>query len=377
MRILPMTLLLCATTAMAGTFGNEMPLTPKAADGASQELPALSFARNGLVGLWNSGATVAGRATAKQSIAAAITLDPKPHRDGGIASIGDESYAAWVEEDWLYGQRIGSDGNPVGAQTLLQQVDSRHTMRMAIAANASEYFVVWQQSSRIVATTLDAQGNSLNWIARIVDGTYGRNIEKVAVASNGSDFLVVWEATSDVPWLTPCGLGCPSTDRDVHSVVVLPDGNPRPGTETLLATSAGMPDVVWTGSDYIAVWTGLPSGGIVTTHISAAGVPAADTQTITTSNDWGPAAAWDGSAVDVVFARLSDPTAPAQLIAVRLAADGSASALAANALLIGTFPRQFAIASDGRQTALAYTASGRIFVRYFGETPTRARAVRH
>ena len=382
MRFSLVTLFFWSSTVLAGTFGAEQPLTPPNDPAVGHELPSISVAGNGVAGLWNAGATLAGRASWQNTItnSAALTLDPKPHRDGGVASIGDESYAAWIEEDWLYGQRIDSNGQLAGPATLLQQVDSRHTMRMAITANRNEYFVVWPQLSRIVGTTLDAQGNSINWIANIVDGTFGRNIEKVAVASNGTDFLVVWEATSDEPWLTPCAMGCPGTDRDVHSVVVGSDGNPRPGTETLLATGAGMPDVVWTGTDYVVAWSSLPSGGAVVRHVGVDGVPRTDAAPLTTSGDWSPALVWDGSAVDIAFARAGDPGSPAQLIVLRLAADDTISAVPPTPLLLGTAPRQFALASDGNTTAIAYTANGRIFTRYLGAAPpppSRTRAANH
>lgn len=383
MRFSLVTLLLWSSTAFAGTFGAEQPLTPPNDPIHGHELPSISIAKTGVVALWNAGATVIGRAAIEKMIPGTTTtvLDPKPHRDGGIASMGDESYAAWMEDDWLYGTRIDSTGRPIGQPTLLQQIDSRHTMRMGISANKNEYFVVWPQWSRIVGTTLDAQGNSLNWIANIVNGTWGRNIDKVAVASNGTDFLVVWDETIDEPWFNPCGIGCPSSDRNVHSVVVGPDGNPKSSTETQLAESAGMPDVVWTGTDFVAAWTSLPNGGIVVQHIGADGVPRGSSVAVTTGNDWSPSLAFDGTSTDVAFARAGDPSAPNQLLAIRLGANDVTSPMFSGPLLLGTAPRQFMLASNGDTTALAYTANGRIYTRFLGDAPPppqgRSRAANH
>src|SRR5512140_2871792 len=113
MRSMSLILIFCAATAMADTFGPERPLT-SAAQG--QVLPALSITTNGIVALWNSGGTVGGRAPWGQQIGASagLPIDPVEHRDGSVASIGDESLLTWVENDWLYGVRLDATGQAIG-----------------------------------------------------------------------------------------------------------------------------------------------------------------------------------------------------------------------------------------------------------------------
>ncbi len=382
MRFFSIILLLSASTASAASFGQELPFTPVSPGGAAQELPHLSMPHNGTVALWNGGATYGARINGRQPIPSTrvMSLDPVVHRDGAVASIGDESMAGWVENDCLYTRRIGSDGNLIGDNVLLQLVDSRHTMRMTIGASRSEYLVVWPEWSRILSTAFDAQGNALTWQAQVTGGTYGRSIDKVAVASNGTEFLVVWEATGDEPWVTPCSLGCPSTDREVHAVIVGADGIAQTRTETVLAASAGMPDVVWNGSSYLVVWTVLPNGGIAGRPIAPGLASVGPVQTFTTQSDFGPAIVWDGSEDLVAFARAGRTAQdPAALMAIRIDAGGIVSQLSTSPLLLGAFPRQYALAADGARVALAYTNSGHISIRYLdpGSGSTRRRSVHH
>ncbi len=378
-----MALLTTAMTASAASFGPELPLTPASPSGSGQELPFLSMSQNGAVLLWNGGATYAGRIDGAESIPPerALALDPVPHRDGGVASIGNESMAAWVENDWIYMRRIGSDGNPIGdANVLLQMVDSRHTMRMAIGANSTEYLVVWPQLSRILSTALGPQGNAITWQTQVTAGAYGRNIEKVALASNGTEFLVVWEATGDEPWVTPCTLGCPSTDREVHAVIVGADGMAQPQTETVLASSAGMPDVVWNGSSYLVVWAALPNGGIAGRQIAPGLASMGPVQTFTTGNDFGPAIVWDGSSDILAFAQAgATPQDLGSLRAVRIDSDDSVTPLSPAPLYPAVLPRQYALAAAGSRVALAYTNGGRIERPLSGlaSGPTRTRSVHH
>jgi hypothetical protein len=378
MRSFSLILILCAATASADSFGPERPLAP--ATSTAQYLPAVAITTNGLLGLWNAGGTVAGRAPWGQQIAASavLSLDPVPRRDGVVASLGDQGLVSWVENDWIYVLLIGSDGKPIGPQQLIQIVDSRHTMRMAVASNGAKYLVVWQEASRIVANTVDPNTNAIGIELWLVSGTYGRNIEKVAIASDGTGFLLVWESSTDEPWLQPCGIGCSSTNREIRSIILGADGTPRPGTETLLTTNAGMPDVVWTGSDYLVLWTSLPNGGIAGLHVSGSGVVASNTQTFTSTSDWAPSVARDGSGSDVAFARLR-PDGQTELLAMRINSDGSTTALSPQPLVLGTSARQFAIASSGSRVALVYGSAGRINVRYLelSTAPARLRAVRH
>ncbi len=378
--ILFVALLMAAMTASAASFGPELPLTPASPNGSGQELPYLSMPQNGTVLLWNGGATYAGRIDGREPIPPerALALDPVPHRDGGVVSIGNESMAAWVENDWLYVRRIGSDGSAVADNFLLQSVDSRHTMRMAIGASKSSYLVVWQQWNRVLSTMLDTQGQAITWQVLEASGPFPNAVDKVAVASNGTEFLVVWELTSDEPWVTPCSLGCPSTNREVHAIIVGADGMARPETETVLATSAGMPDVVWNGSNYLVVWATLPKGGIAGRQIAPGLASVGPVQTFTTGSDFGPAIVWDGSSDILAFAQAgATPQELGSLRAIQIESDGSVTPLSPTPVYPAVLPRQYALAAAGSRVALAYTNSGRISVRYLTSRPTRRRSVDH
>ena len=368
-------LMVCAATSTADSFGPQLPLTP---NNSGEDLPAISVSATGLTAIWNAGATVASRVPWQQAMSeSSILTVGVAHRDGAAASIGDESLVTWVENDWIYALPIGSDGHAIGERKLIQVVDARHTSRLAVGASRSEYLVVWQQLSSVLATTLDPHGNTITWQAWLAPGTWRRDVEKIAVASDGTDFLVVWEASTDEPWINPCGIGCASSDREIRSVVVGADGNPQPGTEIQLATNAGMPDVVWTGTDYLVLWTSLPNGGLGGRHVSATGTPSA-VQSFTTTSDWAPAVAQDAGGVDVAYARLR-PDMQTELRAMRINPDGSRSDLSSEPLALGVSARQFALASRGSRVALAYTGFGRINVRYLevSVAPTRMRAIRH
>lgn len=343
-------------------------------------MPALALTATGAAVIWHDDETRAGRAAAGQSIAtdAVITPDPTPYRDAAAVAMGDESYMTWVQNDWIYGFIIGTNGKPRTDPRLLAMVDSRHTQRIAVGASRDRYLFVWGIWTKMLAVVLDKDGNVLVGDTQLITGGgIDRAIDKIAIASDGTDYLVVWDESSDVPWLTPCGITCPSADRTVHAIKVTADGQPRPETEIQLATAAGMPDVVWNGMDYLVVWTSLPDGGIVGRHLGRDGAPAGSNVAFagTGAGDFGAHMAWDGAAYDLGFVRFDGQ----QLRAIRSNGDGTLIApLFDGPITTGAWPRSFSIAAQGKNVAIAYEADGRIMLRRANTeaVPGRVRATR-
>jgi len=359
-------------------LGPATPLTPPPTSGGHL-MPALALTATGTSVIWHDDATRAGRAAAGQAIAsdAVLTPDPTPYRDAAAVSLGDESYVTWVENDWIYGFVIGNDGQARTSPRLLAMVDSRHTQRIAVGANRDRYLFVWGIWTKMLAIVLDKDGNVLVGDTQLIPGGgIDRAVDKIAVASDGTDYLVVWEESSDVPWLTPCGITCPSADRTVHSIKVTADGQPKPETETELAVGGGMPDVVWNGTDYLVVWTTLAGGGIVGRHVGRDGQPAGSVVTFAGAGpgDFGPHVVWDGSGYDIGFVRLEGQ----QLRAIRSNGDGTLiGPLFEGPIAVIGWPRSFSMSAQGKTVAVAYEADGRIWIRRANtEVPGRVRASR-
>jgi hypothetical protein len=336
----------------------------------------MTLTTNGTAAIWRDDATHAG-STSSSAIGAALTPDPIPYRDATIAAIGNESYPVWVENDWVYGFVVGSDGQARTQPKLLAMVDSRHTQRVAVGAAGDRYLMVWGVWTKLLAIVLDKDGNVLVGDTPLIPGGNPlRGLDEVAIASNGNEFLVVWEETGDLPWETPCGVICPSGDRTVHAITVGLDGQPKPETEIELATNAGMPDVVWNGSDYLVVWSRMPDGGVSGRHVPAGGGAAGEVVNFTDGADFGPDVAWDGSAYDIAYVRNQTNG----LFAIRTKGDGSSTTpLFDGPLGHVTSARGYSLSTRGSVIAIAYENEGRIFVRRASadQVPGRIRAIRH
>jgi hypothetical protein len=342
-----------------------------------QRSPSISMTPSSTFLVWDEDATRGGRMSGRKPMNVSTMLDTAISRDGGAASIGEQSAGVWLQGDWMYAQLFDADGNRTGAPAYLAMVDARHTSRLGVAAGNDRYLVAWPLQSRLVASTVDMTGHIVTDALQLSGGTYLRNVETVHVASLGDEFLVVWDATPDEPWSTPCDVGCPGADHDVHMVIVGTDGLPKQGTERVLATSAAMPDVASNGNDdYFVVWTGAKSGIVQGVHIARGGSVAGTAVTLATDG-WGPRVAWDGKAYDLAYSHW-----PGQdLRAMRLDANGNASEVIGDATSIAgsVSPRQFGIAAQNGVVALTYIDTDHLVVRYgkVGVTVTRAHAVRH
>jgi hypothetical protein len=348
------------------------------AQSQSQEaLPSLAIDDNGVVAIWDDTATRAGRVNAMQPISDATTLVGEQSRQTAAASIGNQTMVAWLHNDDLFAQIIGSDGKPVGPPIDIAFVDSRHTQRFAIAASRDRYLILYEAASRVIGAILDANGKVLNYFLQLSGGEYGHNVERISIASNGSDFLAVWDVSSAEPWVTPCTLVCPSDDREVRAVLVDDEGNPVPGTERTLSTSAADPAVAANGRDYLVAWTRL-GGGISGQTIGAGFATVGDPVTITIRQDYGPHLAWDGTLYDLAWINNDNGLA---LAADRIKATGNiVEPLLTSTTFIGFVPRDFDLAARDGKVILAVPAGGHLRLQYVTvtpPTPARIRAVRH
>ena len=373
---------LLTSIALAPLFAFGAPLGPPVnvtmnPPAAVQQLPFLSLTPNSAFLVFNDDTTRAGRMVNDQPLAHPVALDTVVLRDGGAASIGDQSLGVWLQGDWMYGQRFDAAGNTVGSPAYIAMVDSRHTMRLGVGASADRYLVAWAVLTRVTASVIDTNGNIVDGNIETSSGTYGRNVEAVKVASIGDEFLVVWETTGSEPWSTPCSLACPSDDREVHAVVVDKDANPIKSTETILAHGAGEPAVVSNGvDDYFVVWTDV-AGTINGVHISKGATTVSSVKQYVAANGYGPQLAWDGEAYDLAYV---DASASQALRAVRLDAAGQvADVIGTPVLHEGVWPRQFGIAARNGTITLTYVDGARLVLASGPATipVTRTRAVRH
>src|SRR3954469_24609890 len=89
-----------------------------------EQLPAIALDANGGVAVWNDSVARGGHFTSAP-IANAMQLAEGPVRDVAAASMGDQSMILWLRNDDLYGQRISSDGTPLGDPIYIAFTDSR------------------------------------------------------------------------------------------------------------------------------------------------------------------------------------------------------------------------------------------------------------
>ena len=357
-------IILCAAIASAATtVGPSFQLV--AQSDMQESLPAISVD----TAMWNDTAAHAGHFTPPQPIANPISLAASPYRDAGIASIGDETFAVWLRNDDVTGQRIDRNGNAIGAPSPIAFVDSRHTQRIAVAAGRDRVLVALVAQSRIVGTTIDINGNLIEYSIPLVDGVFGRNVERVSLAWNGSEFLLVWDASTSEPWVTPCTLACSGEDRDVHAVIIDADGHARRETETVLATGAGDPDVASNGRDFIVAWARF-GGGISVQTIGH------DPVMMTSGHDYGPHLGWDGTAYDLAWINADNGLA---LNAARIGTNGLEPIVFGRSY--GGFQsRDFDLAAGDGKILLAAPADGHLRLQVLSVTPassSRVRAVRH
>jgi len=333
-----------------------------------ESLPAISVD----TAMWNDTAAHAGHFTPPQPIANPIMLADTPYRDAGVASIGDETFAVWLRNDDVTGQRIDRNGNAIGAASPIAFVDSRHTQRIAVAASNDRYLVALVAQSRIVGTTIDINGNLIEYNIPLVDGVFGRNVERVSLAWNGSEFLLVWDTSTSEPWVTPCTLACSGADRDVHALRIDAEGHAIAGTETVLATGAGDPDVASNGHDFLVAWARFGGG------ISVETIGAGSSITLTNGQDYGPHLAWDGAAYDLAWINADNGLA---LHGDRLATSGAMLEPIDFGHAYGGFQsRDFDLAAGDGKIVLAVPADGHLRLQVLSVTAasrSRVRAVRH
>ncbi len=363
-------LLLNAAVSHAAVWTAPAPLTPDPA-GSAQRLPVIGVMPTGVVTFWNEDGTHFGKSNGVAPIAAsdAMQLDSFPYREATIATNGNEGYAAWVENDWMYGFIIGADGKPRTEPSLIFMVDSRHTQRLAVAASADRYLFIMSAWTKATAFLFDRDGKLLNR-ADITMGGGTHNVDKIAAASNGDSFLVVWDTTTVEPWVDPCTIRCPAADRWVHAVVIGHDGNPRPETETILSKNGGLPDVVFNGTSYLAVWSSMPDGGVVGKLI-APDTTTGEDRVFTTGHDFGPRLAWDGRGYTIGFVNADDQSLRVIRTDSLAQNPGTADALGQVSNV-----RSFALAGNPQNVTIAYELGNQIVARRLVAAPGRLRAVR-
>lgn len=165
------------------------------------------------------------------------------------ADAGGKTLVAWVERGALRGVRAAllPSGMEIdlGASSYAQNAP-------AVGTNGDSYLVVWPELNDGCATSLSAVVVDRNGHAGLVRRlAMNANVEtRPAIAWNGSEYVVVWENRGPVQ-LVAMRVAADGTPMDV---------NPAPLTESYVdmvyyTHHTGFPSIVWTGEEYLAVWT--------------------------------------------------------------------------------------------------------------------------
>lgn len=187
-----------------------------------------------------------------------ITWGPADHHQENPAVAFDGTTFMVVWEDGrsgsdadIYGTRIGTDGAPIDPRGFRVSAGATSEQRPAIASGATEYLVVWGQSSPPGgATGFDVYGARVSRDGVVLDA------EPIAVCAAPDDQLlpsVAFDGTNYlVTWLDNRESAC-----DVYGARVDPSGNVLDPAGIAIAAAPDcqkFPGVAFGGGQYLVVW---------------------------------------------------------------------------------------------------------------------------
>lgn len=165
------------------------------------------------------------------------------------ADAGETTLVAWVERGAL--RRVRAALLPYGTEIDLAATTYAQDSP-AVGTNGDAYLVVWTELHDDCTTSLSAIIVDRNGHAGPVR-TLAQNAHtktRPSIAWNGSEYVVVWERTAAT---------------QLVGLRVAPDGTPIDADPIALTASypdvifythrTGFPAIVWTGQEYLAVWT--------------------------------------------------------------------------------------------------------------------------
>ncbi|HEU4886332.1 MAG TPA: hypothetical protein VFV49_00490 [Thermoanaerobaculia bacterium] len=165
------------------------------------------------------------------------------------ADAGGTTLVAWVERGALRGVRAAllPSGTEVDLGATTYSQDSP-----AVGTNGDDWLVVWTDLHEDCTTSLSAvvvdRNGQAGPVRTLAQNAYTKT--RPAIAWNGSEYVVVWERTGAI---------------QLVGLRVAADGSPIDTDPIALSASyvdviyythhTGFPSIVWTGQEYLAVWT--------------------------------------------------------------------------------------------------------------------------
>jgi uncharacterized repeat protein (TIGR02543 family) len=227
-----------------------------------------------LVVWWDTRNETSGSATNRDIYGARVThsgivADPQGipicnapgnQRYPAVTALGTNYLVVWDDQrnsetnSDIYGARVSPAGAVLEANSIAISRGTNEETRPAVAANGTDYLVVWVDAGDRVTSYFDIYGKRLSSAGvvldtnRLVISDAGHDQYWPRLASSGTDYLVVWQdfrnnATED-------GLNIYGTLVRSNGAVVSPAGVP-------ICTARGVqfyPSVSSQGTNYLVVW---------------------------------------------------------------------------------------------------------------------------
>ena len=358
-----------------------------------------------------------------------VTTGPVHQTEPVIASNGSNYLVVWTETGSngasIYGARVAPTGGAIDNAGFVIGTSNRERQAPAVAANGTDYLVVWQdyrdQNWNIYGARVQGSGTSASAVLDpngLAISSHGDFQNLPSVASDGTDYLVVWRqapsqradvygarVTSGGVVQDTSGIAISTKLVDHHTPRVASNGDgylvvwaefTTTGTPDIFGarvSSSGVvqdpsgiaianylysqfePAVASDGSDYFVVWTdhrGENNHDIYGARVSAAGV-VQDTSGVgvctQTANQFMPAVTFDGTSYVVAWADFRDNT-----LWDIYTAQVSPGAVVSPSLQVASDVRAYepyvALASAGGQKSLL------VYSRYDTEPSTGSRRIR-
>ncbi|HET8539400.1 MAG TPA: Ig-like domain-containing protein [Anaeromyxobacter sp.] len=200
----------------------------------------------------------------------------------------------------IYGARVSGAGAVLGPEIAISTL-TWDQLRPAVAWNGASWLVVWEESESL--TYQDIFGKRVGGTGAVLDaapisisaGT--RNEQDPALACDGTGCLVTWldyrDATSDIYGARVSGAGA----------LLDPSGFAISNT----TSNQFNPAVAWDGTDYLVVWTGYRSGtgyDVYGARVTQGGTlldPSGIAVSAQPGDQTWPSVAWDGTSFLVAW----------------------------------------------------------------------------
>lgn len=178
----------------------------------------------------------------------------------------DSGTSSWTD---VYGARVSQSGTVLDAGGIPISTAVNHQWYPSVASNGSDWLVVWQDARNWNSTRNDVFGARVSSRGTVLDrsgiavSTAANSQSYPAVAANGTDWLVVWQDAR----------GGGSTD--IYGARVNSGGSVLDGEGIPVSTAANHqsgPAVAANGTDWLVVWQdGRTGGGVYGARLNRGG----------------------------------------------------------------------------------------------------------